>query len=143
KNAAVKADWDGIHPAHTATVASVERPNRKTALVRLESAFPIDFLPGQSLPVTTAHLPGVWRSLTPANISDETAQLFFHITNAGDVSRLLSMVRLGDVWSLGNARETFPEDIDITYVCDADSSPDLFLCYGTGWDAVWSYLLEI
>src|SRR5699024_9995981 len=29
KNAAVKADWDGIPPAHTATVASVERPNRK------------------------------------------------------------------------------------------------------------------
>ena len=141
KNAAVKADWDGIPPAHTATVASVERPNRKTALVRLESAFPIDFLPGQSLPVTTAHLPGVWRSLTPANISDETAQLFFHITNAGDASTLLTMSRPGDVWTLGNARGKFPEDIDVTYLGDAASSPDLFLCYGTGWAAVRSYLL--
>lgn len=141
KNAAVKADWDGIPPAHTATVASVERPNRKTALVRLESAFPIDLLPGQSLPVTTAHLPGVWRSLTPANISDETAQLFFHITNAGDASTLLTMARPGDVWTLGNARGKFPEDIDVTYLGDAASSPDLFLCYGTGWAAVRSYLL--
>ena len=141
KDAAVKADWDGIPPAHTATVAAVERPNRKTAVVLLESAFPIGFQPGQALPVTTAHLPGVWRLLTPANISDETAQVSFHITDAGDASTLLTLARPGDVWTLGNARGKFPEDLDVTYLGDAATSPDLFLCYGTGWAAVRSYLL--
>src|SRR5699024_6668693 len=88
---AASARLEGLPPAHTATVAAVERPNRKTTLVRVESAFPIAFQPGQAIPVTTAHLPGVWRLLTPANISDETAQLFFHIADAGGASTLLSV----------------------------------------------------
>ena len=141
KNEAMKADLEGIPPAHTAIVSAVERPNRKTALVRLESSFPIDFEPGQSIPVTTAHLPGIWRLLTPANISDDTAQLFFHITDAGDASNLLILARPGDMWTLGAARGKFPEDIDVSYLGASASSPDLYICYGTGWAAVRSFLL--
>lgn len=141
KAAAMEADLEGVPPAHTATVAAVERPNRKTTLVRVESAFPIAFQPGQAIPVTTAHLPGVWRLLTPANISDETAQLFFHIADAGGASTLLSVARPGDIWTLGNARGTFPQEIDVSYLGDSAQSPDLFICYGTGWAAVRSMLL--
>lgn len=141
KDEASKADWEGISPAHTATVAAVERPNRKTAVVRLESAFPMDFEPGQSIPVTTAHLPGTWRLLTPANISDDTAQLFFHITDAGGASTMLTLARPGDMWTLGTARGKFPEDIDVSFLGASASSPDLYICYGTGWAAVRSFLL--
>lgn len=141
KEAASAADYAGVPPAHTATVTSVERPNRKTALVRLESAFPIDFSAGQSIPVTTQHLPGTWRLLTPANISDDTAQLFFHVTDAGDASTMLTLARPGDLWTLGAARGDFPGEIDVSYLGASASSPDLYIAYGTGWAAVRAFLL--
>ena len=92
--------------------------------------------------MTTAHLPGTWRLLTPANISDDTAQLFFHITDAGGASTMLTLARPGDMWTLGTARGKFPEDIDVSFLGASASSPDLYSCYGTGWAAVRSFLLS-
>src|SRR5699024_2642851 len=35
----------------------------------------------------------------------------------------------------------FPREIDVSYLGDSAQSPDLFICYGTGWAAVRSMLL--
>ena len=54
---------------------------------------------------------------------------------------MLTLARPGDMWTLGTARGKFPEDIDVSFLGASASSPDLYICYGTGWAAVRSFLL--
>ncbi len=49
-------------------VVPVEHPNRKTAIIRVESGAPIDYHTGQHFPVTSQLLPGTWRMLTPTRL---------------------------------------------------------------------------
>ncbi|MDY3127527.1 MAG: FAD-binding oxidoreductase [Corynebacterium sp.] len=137
KEAADAADLAGVPPAHSARVMEVKRPNRNTAIVRVETPFPIDFAPGQALPVTTTYLPGTWRLLTPAVLADESGQLIFHVYNAGDASTMLVRARPGDTWTLGNPRGEFPaSDPSLPR-----APQEVVIAYGTGWAAVRAFLL--
>lgn len=128
------ADLAGAAPAHTATVVAVERPNRHTAVVRLEAGLPFDYHPGQHIPVTTPHLPGTWRYLTPASPADTAGQLTFHITDVGEASSMLAKARPGDLWTLGTPRGEFVNFPGFNLV---------FISYGAGWAAVRPYLLSL
>lgn len=128
------ADLAGAAPAHTATVVSVERPNRHTAVVHLEAGMAFDFHPGQHIPVTTPHLPGTWRYLTPAAPADAAGQLTFHITDVGDASSMLVKARPGDIWTLGTPRGEFVNFPGFNLI---------FVSYGAGWAAVKPYLLSL
>ena len=132
--AAEEADLAGTPPAHQAQVVDVVRPNRELALVRLESAMPIDFAPGQYFPVTSKFLPGTWRHLTPAAPSTSTGQLEFHVRGVGEASRTLARAQVGDTWTLGAPRGEFAHTL-------GDGEYPVFLCFGTGWAAVRTWLL--
>lgn len=133
-DAAHTADVEGTPPAYSATVDRVEHPNRDTAIVRVNTSYPLDFQPGQSIPVTTPHTPGEWRQLTPAAPSDPTGQLTFHIVSAGRASRMMAHARSGDRWIMGRPRGEFVQFPAVRLV---------FLCFGTGWAAVKPYLISL
>ncbi|MDK6556041.1 hypothetical protein QP238_15005, partial [Enterococcus faecalis] len=46
-DAAREADAAGLPPAHSAQVVAVDKPNRNTAVVRLESGMALDYRAGQ------------------------------------------------------------------------------------------------
>lgn len=102
--AAREADTVGVPHAYAAEVLSVERRSRRISVVRLESGMPLNYAPGQHLPVTTSYLPGIWRMLSPALPADEHGQLEFHIRShdGGKASPLLSSPHPGDYWTFGN-----------------------------------------
>lgn len=133
-DAAHASDLAGQPPAHAAQVVAVEHPNRQTTVVRLETGMPVDFHPGQHIPVTTPHLPGTWRYLTPASPADTTGQLVFHITTAGDASSMLAKARPGDMWTLGTPRGEFINFPGFNLV---------LISYGAGWAAVRPYLVSL
>ena len=132
--AAAEADSAGIAAAHAAQVKAVTRPNRHTAVIRLESSAPIDYRPGQHFSINSTYLPGVWRMLTPAIPSDPTGQLLFHLDAIGDASRSLASSQPGDFWTLGNPQGEF---------LPHSTGRLVFLCFGTGWAAVRAYLLHL
>lgn len=138
-DAAREADLAGIAPAHQAQVVDVQRPNREIAVVRLEIAMPLDFEPGQYLPVTSRLLPGTWVHLTPAAPANAVGQLEFHIqapAGAGlDGAALLARSKPGDVWTLGTPRGTFAAG-------GRYAGRPTFVCFGTGWAAVRAVLLH-
>ncbi|MGP5578195.1 2-polyprenylphenol hydroxylase [Corynebacterium flavescens] len=131
---AASADSKGIPAAHAARVVAVARPNRHTAVIRLESSEALHYKPGQSYSVNSAYLPGVWRLLTPGIPADPTGQLIFHLSVCGDASRSLAGSQPGDFWTLGNPQGDFlphhPQRV-------------VFFCFGTGWAAVRAFLLSL
>lgn len=134
KQSAHAADIAGLAPAHTAQVASVSRPNRATAVVRLEAGLPLDYHPGQHVPVTCALMPGTWRMLTPAAPADPTGQVEFHVDNASEEAAMLAKAQPGDFWTLGSPRGEFVNFPGFHLI---------FIAYGTGWAAVRAYLLSL
>lgn len=133
-DAARAADAAGVPPAHTAQVVAVHRPNRRMAVIRLEAGLPVNYFPGQHLPVTTPHLPGTWRMLTPAAPATVTGQLEFHVHEAGDAAGTLMRSRPGDLWTLGSPRGEFGNFPCYNLV---------IVCFGVGWAAARSYLLSL
>lgn len=101
--AARQQDLAGVPPAHLATVTHVERRSRRISVVHLETGTPVDYLAGQTIPVTASYLPGVWRMLSPALPPNDYGQLEFHVQaiDNGIASPLLSAPRVGDHWTLG------------------------------------------
>lgn len=101
--AAQEADREGIAPVFSAEVQGVQRRSRRISVVRLEAGLPVDYRPGQHLPVTTSYLPGVWRMLSPALPSNDFGQLEFHIRTieGSHVSQLLATPKVGDYWNFG------------------------------------------
>lgn len=132
QEAAQRADVSGIAPAHSAQVVSAERPNRHTAVIRLESGVPLNYRAGQHVPVTSQLTPGTWRLLTPAAPAEDSGQLLFHVALAGEASSMLAMARPGDWWTLGNpAGEP---------TCVGPSTT--LISFGTGWAGVRALLLD-
>ena len=125
-------DASGIPPAHSAQVVAVEKPNRRTAVVRLESGVPLEYRAGQHVPVTSQLTPGTWRLLTPAAPADPSGQLTFHVALAGEASSMLAMAQPGDWWTLGA-----PAGEPVTL----DSSTTL-ISFGTGWAGARALLLD-
>ncbi|WP_165857937.1 FAD-binding oxidoreductase [Corynebacterium alimapuense] len=104
--AATTADLNGIVSAYSAEVLGVQRRSRRISVVLLESGLPVDYQPGQHLPVTTSYLPGVWRMLSPALPSNDFGQMEFHIqaVEGSDIAQLMATPKPGDYWTFGSAR---------------------------------------
>ncbi|MDO5032750.1 FAD-binding oxidoreductase [Corynebacterium sp.] len=132
QDAAHAADVAGQAPAYSAQVVAVERPNRRTAVIRVESGAQIEYLPGQHFQVTSQLTPGTWRELTPANPSDPTGQMEFHLAITGEGSQLLSTAQPGDWWTLGTPAGTPP----------AITPGTTLISFGTGWAAARALLLD-
>ena len=132
QEAAQLDDASGIPPAHSAQVVAVEKPNRRTAVVRLESGVPLEYRAGQHVPVTSQLTPGTWRLLTPAAPADPSGQLTFHVALAGEASSMLAMAQPGDWWTLG-APAGEPVALD---------SSTTLISFGTGWAGARAVLLD-
>lgn len=132
RSAAQKADAAGTPPAHSAQVVAVDKPNRNTAVVRLESGMALDYRAGQHVPVTSQLTPGTWRPLTPAAPSDDSGQLTFHLALAGEASSMLAKAQPGDWWTLGMPAGEPPQ---------LDSETTL-ISFGTGWAGARALLLD-
>ncbi len=131
-DAAREADAAGLPPAHSAQVVAVDKPNRNTAVVRLESGMALDYRAGQHVPVTSQLTPGTWRLLTPAAPSDDSGQLTFHLALAGEASSMLAKAQPGDWWTLGMPAGEPPQ---------LDSETTL-ISFGTGWAGARALLLD-
>ena len=131
-DAAREADAAGLPPAHSAQVVAVDKPNRNTAVVRLESGMALDYRAGQHVPVTSQLTPGTWRPLTPAAPSDDSGQLTFHLAMAGEASSMLAKAQPGDWWTLGMPAGEPPQ---------LDSETTL-ISFGTGWAGARALLLD-
>lgn len=134
-------DVAGIAPAYSAQVVAVEHPNRKTAIIRVESGAPIDYQTGQHFPVTSQLLPGTWRMLTPAHPADATGQLTFHVALAGDASSMLAKAKPGDWWTLG-APAGEPLELRTKAASQAGQAGTALISFGTGWAAARAALLD-
>lgn len=132
RSAAQEADAAGTPPAHSAQVVAVDKPNRNTAVVRLESGMALDYRAGQHVPVTSQLTPGTWRPLTPAAPSDDSGQLTFHLALAGEASSMLAKAQPGDWWTLGMPAGEPPR---------LDSETTL-ISFGTGWAGARALLLD-
>lgn len=132
RSAAQEADAAGTPPAHSAQVVAVDKPNRNTAVVRLESGMALDYRAGQHVPVTSQLTPGTWRPLTPAAPSDDSGQLTFHLALAGEASSMLAKAQPGDWWTLGMPAGEPPQ---------LDSETTL-ISFGTGWAGARALLLD-
>lgn len=131
QGAAHAADVAGDIPAHQAQVVAVGRPNRKVSTIRLETALPIEFTPGQHVPVTCDILPGTWRALSFAAPATSTGQLEFHVARVGDASTMLATARVGDNWILGTpSGPAFTPPAEATVVA-----------FGTGWAPIRAWWL--
>lgn len=128
--AAREADLAGEAPAYSGHVVAVDRPTRDTAVIRVEAGMPAAFEPGQYFPVTTQYLPGQWRMLTPAQPSDATGQLVFHIAAVGEASRSLAHTKPGDWWTLGRPTGSIWQDLR-----ELRGGTLVIVAYGTGWAA--------
>lgn len=129
-SAARDADLAGEAPAYSGQVVAVERPTRETAVIRVEAGMPAAFEPGQYFPVTTQYLPGQWRMLTPAQPSDATGQLVFHVAAVGAASRSLAHTKPGDWWTLGRPTGSIWQDLRALR-----GGRLVIVAYGTGWAA--------
>ena len=89
-----------------------------------------DLEPGQYFPVTTQYLPGQWRMLTPAQPSDATGQLVFHVAAVGAASRSLAHTKPGDWWTLGRPTGSIWQDLRALR-----GGRLVIVAYGTGWAA--------
>lgn len=132
RSAAQEADAAGTPPAHSAQVMAVDKPNRNTAVIRLESGMALDYRAGQHVPVTSQLTPGTWRPLTPAAPSDDSGQLTFHLALAGEASSMLAKAQPGDWWTLGMPAGEPPQ---------LDSETTL-ISFGTGWAGARALLLD-
>ncbi|MCG7276853.1 FAD-binding oxidoreductase [Corynebacterium singulare] len=132
QEAAALADVSGVAPAHSAQVVAVEKPNRRTAVVRLESGVPVEYRAGQSVPVTSQLTPGTWRLLTPAAPADPSGQLIFHVALAGEASSMLAKAQPGDWWTLG-APTGDPVRL---------GPSTTLIAFGTGWAGARALLLD-
>ena len=132
RTAAQEADVAGLPPAHSAQVVAVEKPNRNTAVVRLESGMALDYRAGQHVPVTSQLTPGTWRPLTPAAPAGDSGQLIFHLALAGEASSMLAKAQPGDWWTLGMPAGEPPQ---------LDSGTTL-ISFGTGWAGARALLLD-
>ena len=132
RTAAQEADSDGVPPAHSAQVVAVDKPNRHTAVVRLESGVALDYRAGQHVPVTSQLTPGTWRPLTPAAPPEGSGQLIFHLALAGEASSMLAKAQPGDWWTLGAPAGEPPR-------LSADTT---LISFGTGWAGARALLLD-
>lgn len=132
RSAAQEADAAGTPPAHSAQVVAVDKPNRNTAVVRLESGMALDYRAGQHVPVTSQLTPGTWRPLTPAASSDNSGQLTFHLALAGEASSMLAKAQPGDWWTLGMPAGEPPQL----------NSETTLISFGTGWAGARALLLD-
>ena len=132
RTAAQEADSDGDPPAHSAQVVAVDKPNRHTAVVRLESGVALDYRAGQHVPVTSQLTPGTWRPLTPAAPPEDSGQLTFHLALAGEASSMLAKAQPGDWWTLGAPAGEPPR-------LSADTT---LISFGTGWAGARALLLD-
>lgn len=130
--AAQEADSDGVPPAHSAQVVAVDKPNRRTAVIRLESGVALDYRAGQHVPVTSQLTPGTWRPLTPAAPPEDSGQLTFHLALAGEASSMLAKAQPGDWWTLGAPAGEPPRLDDTTTL----------ISFGTGWAGARALLLD-
>ena len=115
RRAAADADEAGIPAASAAQVMEVNRDGAHrhgraskrgggdagVRVVRLESGMPVDYLPGQVLPVMQVGRQGVWRGLAPAMPSNSLGQLEFHVDGEIDP-------KVGSYLTLGAARGPSP-----------------------------------
>lgn len=115
RRAAADADEAGIPAASAAQVMEISRDGAHrqgqvsirgggdagVRVVRLESGMPVDYLPGQVLPVMQVGRQGVWRGLAPAMPSNSLGQLEFHVDGEIDP-------QVGSYLTLGAARGPSP-----------------------------------
>ncbi|KAA8721672.1 FAD-binding oxidoreductase [Corynebacterium phocae] len=136
REAATEADKAGVAPAHQARVIEVDHPNRETATIRLETAMPLAYHPGQYFSVTTSLIQGRWVHLAAAAPPNLAGQLEFHVQASAsgemEAAGVLKRAKLGDSWTFGEPRGTFPR-----------AAADVFLCFGTGWAMVRSHLVGL
>lgn len=85
REATEAADLAGIPAAHAAQVTEVV-PAGGVQIVRLEAGMPIEYAPGQVLPVMQTDRRGVWRGLAPALPPNSFGQLEFHVDGELDVA---------------------------------------------------------
>ncbi|WP_018296008.1 hypothetical protein [Corynebacterium lubricantis] len=104
KESASEADLAGIAPAHAAEVASIEQTSQSVAVVHLESPTPIDYTPGQFLPVMLPSQRGSWLKFAPAFPSNQFGQLEFHVSLPNDA---VSAAQPGEYWTIGEAMNGF------------------------------------
>lgn len=97
--AASRADEAGVAAAHAAQVVSAER-HGDVAVARLESGTPLEYAPGQALPVMAVGRQGVWRGFAPALPPSSMGQLELHVDERMDGIALA----VGDYVTVGAAR---------------------------------------
>ncbi|OYD68506.1 globin domain-containing protein [Rhodococcus sp. OK302] len=91
--------------AWTATVIESRAVIKGVAIVRLQLDQPMDYRPGQYVSVQVAARPRMWRYLSPANPSDGSGIVEFHIrhVSGGWVSPpMVNQTAVGDTWVIGS-----------------------------------------
>lgn len=128
------ADLAGTPAAWVGEVTEVRRVTRRVTVVHLESGMPFSYRAGQSLPVSSNYLPGIWRMLTPATPPNEygTLELHVRLVDEGRASPFLATPRPGDLWSFGAGRGSV----------DLPEGPCILLAYGTGLAAAKALILQ-
>lgn len=90
-------------PWWDAKVVEIARLSRELAVIRVAPETPVPYRSGQSMSVTTPHVPQMWRYLTPANAPRSDGGIEFHVSAVpgGLVSRqIVTKTRPGSVFRL-------------------------------------------
>lgn len=118
-DAAREADLQGIPPATAAQVTAVvelessDSSGGGMVAVHLEAPVPVEYAPGQTLPVLVPGAygeAGQWHDLAPALPSNRFGQLVFYVPD------WWRHPEVGEYWTCGNARGErfeFPEDTEV------------------------------
>lgn len=126
----------GVPAAYLGTVVDIARPGRSVAVVTLETGLPIQFQPGDRLPVTCPATSGAWVPLAPSAPADEVPQTQFHLDlSAGTPTEAFVACNPGDQWTLGRAHGRLRIDPGARRV--------VMIAHKTGWSALRALLLDM
>lgn len=132
---ALNADEQGVPPAYSGEVISVERMSRRISVVTLDTGLAIPFNPGQHVLTSTAMLPGIWLPMSPATPPSEFGQVEFHVLGEDDTSaQRLAKSKVGDHWTFGQPDGS---------LAISGKRDVLLLAHSTGWAPLRSLLFDL
>lgn len=109
------ADADTSPPFCDGTVLEHLRPTRDVSVIRLRMDHPLNYLPGQYVPVQVPQWPLRWRYLSPSIPPDPNGYVEFHVRSVpgGMVSTaIVNEARPGDRWRLSTPHGAMRIDRD-------------------------------
>lgn len=109
------ADAETTPPFCDGSVLDVLRPTRDVSVIRLKMDHPLNYHPGQYLPVQVPQWPRRWRYLSPAIPADPAGYVEFHVRSVpgGMVSTtVVGETAPGDRWRLANPHGALHVDRD-------------------------------